>query len=151
MYTTAYGYAPEQAEAPFREVDEESSNSSMSGSLSSSGSQSTQTTHRARRRGIIDTDPNADILRLNVRVACCAIVLLQEDILVESTTSTDGSPLGEDSVTKLKEISATYFDTVGEIGSDLGTKQMHQTGLLLDKGCKNNHLRWVKHRELSVA
>lgn len=144
MYATAYGFTPDDnAESSFREVDEDSSNSSMSGSLSSAGSQSTQTTHRARRRGIIDTDPNADILRLNVRVACCAIVLLQEDILVESSSPMDGSPLGEDSAMKLKEIAQTYFDTVGEIGGDMAAKQMHQTGLLLDKGCRNNHLRLI--------
>lgn len=51
------------------------------------------------------------------------------------------SPLGEDSVKKMKEISDSYFATVGDIGGDIGAKEMHQTGLLLDKGCRNNHLR----------
>lgn len=142
MYSTAYGYTPpEKTESSYREFDEESSNSSMSGSLSSSGSQTTQTTNRARRRGIIDSDPNADILRLNIRVACCAIVLLQEDILLESSSSAIGSPLGEESVAKLKEISDVYFETVGDIDSDMGAKQMHKFTQLLDRGCKNNHLR----------
>lgn len=141
MYSTAYAFSHEPIDPPLREFEEESSNSSsMTGSACSSASQSTQTTTRARRRGIIDADPNADILRINIRVACCAIVLLQEDILVES--SLDDSPLGEDSVKKLKQIADTYFDAVGDIGVDIGAKEMHQTGLLLDKGCSNNHLRY---------
>lgn len=54
------------------------STSSMSGSVRSFASSTTQTTIRNRRRGIIEVDPNADILRLNIRIACCAIVLLEE-------------------------------------------------------------------------
>lgn len=54
------------------------STSSMSGSVRSFASSTTQTTLRNRRRGIIEVDPNADILRLNIRIACCAVVLLQE-------------------------------------------------------------------------
>lgn len=143
MYSTAYAFSHEPMDPPLHEFENESSNSSsMTGSACSSASQSTQTTNRARRRGIIDADPNADILRLNIRVACCAIVLLQEDILVESSLG-DDSPLGEDSVKKLKQISDTYFNIVGDIGVDIGAKEMHQTGLLLDRGCNNNHLRYV--------
>lgn len=51
---------------------------SMTNSVTSFGSGYTQTTARNRRRGVIEVDPNADILRLNIRVACCAIILLQE-------------------------------------------------------------------------
>lgn len=52
--------------------------SSMSGSVHSFASSATQTTMRSRRRGYIDAGPNADILRLNIRIACCTIVLLEE-------------------------------------------------------------------------
>lgn len=77
-YSQAYEYSHDPTNQSNRDFEEESSNSSMTSSVCSSASQSTQTTNRARRRGIIDADPNADILRLNIRVACCAIVLLQE-------------------------------------------------------------------------
>ena len=78
-YSTTYDYQHDQSS--FRDFEEDmgrSSSSSMTSSMCSSASHSTQTTNRARRRGIIDADPNADILRLNIRIACCAIVLLQE-------------------------------------------------------------------------
>lgn len=51
---------------------------SMTNSITSFASGYTQTTIRNRRRGIIEVDPNADILRINVRVATCAIILLEE-------------------------------------------------------------------------
>lgn len=61
-----------------KEVDTIKDSQSMTNSVTSFGSGYTQTTLRNRRRGVIEVDPNADILRLNIRVACCAIVLLQE-------------------------------------------------------------------------
>lgn len=53
---------------------------SMTNSMTSFATGYTQTTVRNRRRGIIEVDPNADILRLNVRIATCAVILLQEVI-----------------------------------------------------------------------
>ena len=50
----------------------------MSNSITSSASGYTQTTIRSRRRGVIEIDPNAEILRTNIRVASCAILLLQQ-------------------------------------------------------------------------
>lgn len=50
----------------------------MSNSITSFASGYTQTTIRNRRRGVIEIDPNAEILRTNIRVASCAILLLQE-------------------------------------------------------------------------
>lgn len=170
LYSNAtYGYTQEPTDPPLREFDFESTNSSMSSSVCSSASQSTQTTNRARRRGVIDTDPNADILRLNIRVAFCAIILLQEvgfnwllevvrfdlkwmflwqDILVESSTPTDESPLAEVSVKKLKQISDSYFETVGDIEMEIGATELDQMGQLLARACKNNHLRYVPRRFL---
>lgn len=54
-----------------------SNHSSMSSSMSSSASQSTA--NKIRKRGI-DADPNADISRFNLRVACLALVILHEVI-----------------------------------------------------------------------
>lgn len=51
---------------------------SMSNSITSFASGYTQTTVRNRRRGIIEVDPNAEILRTNIRVSSCAIILLEE-------------------------------------------------------------------------
>lgn len=69
---------PSQASVKTLEVDTMRESNSMTNSMTSFGSGYTQTTIRNRRRGIIEFDPNADILRLNIRVACCAIILLQE-------------------------------------------------------------------------
>lgn len=137
----------------------------MTNSVTSFGSGYTQTTIRNRRRGVIEVDPNADILRLNIRVACCAIVLLQEvshphrvrlesephvdsflslqDILVESSSNDEESPLSEDSLKKLKSISDTFFETIDDICVNSGAKDLNKIVSLLDKGCKKNHLRWV--------
>lgn len=51
---------------------------SLSNSITSFASGYTQTTVRNRRRGIIEVDPNAEILRTNIRVSSCAIILLEE-------------------------------------------------------------------------
>lgn len=116
-----------------------SSNSSMTSSMCSSMTQSTHNTSRARKRGIIDADPNADISSLNIRIASCAIVLLHDDILVESaaTATGDNLPLNEDSVRKMKEISDEYF--VQSI--EMGVNEILRAGDLLNKSCENHHLR----------
>lgn len=71
----------------------------MSNSITSLASGYTQTTIRNRRRGVIEIDPNAEILRTNIRVASCAILLLQEvsnetekPIVSISRTKTVGAP-----------------------------------------------------------
>lgn len=51
---------------------------SMSNSITSIASGYTQTTIRNRRKGIIEVDPNAEILRTNIRVASYTVILLQE-------------------------------------------------------------------------
>lgn len=69
---------PNQMSVKAMTVDTIKESQSMTNSVTSFGSGYTQTTIRNRRRGVIEVDPNADILRLNIRVACCAIILLQE-------------------------------------------------------------------------
>lgn len=69
---------PNQMSVKAMTVDTNKDSHSMTNSVTSFGSGYTQTTIRNRRRGVIEVDPNADILRLNIRVACCAIILLQE-------------------------------------------------------------------------
>lgn len=60
------------------DIDTIRETNSMSNSITSFASGYTQTTIRNRRRGVIEIDPNAEILRINIRVASCAILLLQE-------------------------------------------------------------------------
>lgn len=60
------------------DIDTIRETNSMSNSITSFASGYTQTTIRNRRRGVIEIDPNAEILRTNIRVASCAILLLQE-------------------------------------------------------------------------
>lgn len=117
-----------------------SSNSSMTSSMCSSMTQSTHNTSRARKRGIIDTDPNADISSLNIRIASCAIVLLHDDVLVESaTTCNNNLPLNEDSVRKMKRISDEYF----AYSTEIGVNEILRAGDLLNKSCDSHHLRYL--------
>lgn len=66
-----------QCNAPL-DTDTIRETNSMSNSITSFASGYTQTTIRNRRRGVIEIDPNAEILRTNIRVASCAILILQE-------------------------------------------------------------------------
>ncbi|XP_058467736.1 autophagy-related protein 2 homolog A [Malaya genurostris] len=119
----------------------ESSNSSMTSSLTSS-SMASRTTSASRRR-MIDPDADADISKFNVRVAAMAIVLLHEDILVESsrTNHMQESPLSEASVQKLQDKADQFFRSVGNLGLGLGANDILNAGLIMDSGCDCNHLR----------
>lgn len=64
-----------------------------------------------------------------------------QDILVESSSDDEESPLSEDSVKKLKSISEAFFKTIDDICVNSGAKDMNQIVSLLDKGCRKNHLR----------
>lgn len=124
---------------PSRLVDSTfSSNTSMTSSMTSSMTVSTQNTAHARKRGVIDADPNADISKLNIRVSSCLIVLLHEDVLVESL---DGCPLSDQSVLRLKELSDNYFATIETLGPSYGVNDLLNAGKLLDTACSSNHLR----------
>lgn len=118
-----------------------STNSSLSSSMCSTISQSTHNTNRARKRGFIDADINADISALNIRVASCAIVLLHDDVLVESANASYGCPLNEESVQKLKIMADEYFSHVASLIVGMGLNDLLKAGELLDKSCNNHHLR----------
>lgn len=115
-----------------------SSNTSMTSSMTSSMSVSTQNTGHARKRGVIDADPNADISKLTIRVSSCLIVLLHEDVLVESL---EGCPLSNQSVFRLKEIADKYFTTIATLGPSYGVNDLLNAGKLMDEACSSNHLR----------
>lgn len=66
-----------QSNAPL-DIDTIRETNSMSNSITSFASGYTQTTIRNRRRGVIEDDPNAEILRATIRVASCAIIVLEE-------------------------------------------------------------------------
>lgn len=115
-----------------------SSNTSMTSSMTSSMSVSTQNTGHARKRGVIDADPNADISKLNIRVSSCLIVLLHEDVLVESS---EGCPLSDQSVLNMKGIADKYFSTIARLGTSYGVSDLLNAGKLLNESCSRNHLR----------
>ncbi|XP_037027616.1 autophagy-related protein 2 homolog B [Bradysia coprophila] len=115
-----------------------SSNTSMTSSMTSSMTVSTQNTAHARKRGMIDADPNADISKLNIRVSSCLIVLLHEDILVESL---EGCPLSDQSVLRMREIADKYFATIATLGPSYGVNDLLNAGKLMDTACSSNHLR----------
>ncbi|XP_058813814.1 autophagy-related protein 2 homolog B [Topomyia yanbarensis] len=118
----------------------ESSNSSMTSSFTSS-SMASRTTSASRRR-VIDPDADADISKFNVRVAAIAVVLLHEDILVESSrTNSQESPLSEASVQKLQEQAEQFFRSVGNLGLGLGANDILNAGLIMDSSCDCSHLR----------
>lgn len=131
---------PSQMSVKSLEVDTIKESNSMSNSMTSFASGYTQTTIRNRRRGVIEVDPNADILRLNIRVACCAVVLLQEDVLVEGASDAD-CPLNEDSTIKLEQLANKFFETVDHVSVNSGAKDLNQTVELLNDGCRMNQLR----------
>lgn len=115
-----------------------SANTSMTSSMTSSMSVSTQNTAHARKRGIIDADPNADISKLIIRVSSCIIVLLHEEVLVESL---DGCPLSDQSVLRLKGIADKYFSTTGTLGVEFDVNDLLNAGKLMNESCSSNHLR----------
>lgn len=106
--------------------------------MCSSASQSTHAASRSRRRGIIDADPNADISHMNVRIACLAVVLLHEDILIESVLD---YPLASESVDRLRLMASTFFDTVATLHVGLGQNDMKTADRLMLRACAQSHLR----------
>lgn len=114
------------------------STSSMTSSMCSSASQSTHAASRSRRRGIIDADPNADVSHMNIRVACLAVILLHEDILVESVLD---YPLASESVDRLRLLASTFFDTIAPLHIGLGQDDMKKADKLMLQSCSQSHLR----------
>lgn len=113
----------------------------MTSSMGSSASQSTQNSQRIQRRRPIDFETNADISKFNLRIACCALVILHEDVLVECASPLAEAPLSEQSVRQLKLLSDHFFETTGAMGVGLGANEMAHAGKLLDAACRKNNLR----------
>ncbi|XP_050067859.1 autophagy-related protein 2 homolog A [Anopheles maculipalpis] len=120
-----------------------SSTSSMTSSFTSNSTASgTTATSAASRRRMIDPDANADISKFNVRVAAIALVLLHEDILLESSQlGAVESPLSEASVQQLQTKADRFFRSIGNLGLGLGANDVTNAGLVLDSGCDCSHLR----------
>lgn len=51
--------------------------------------------------------------------------------------------MNENSVKKLKLISETFFNTIGDISMISGGKDLNKIISLLDAGCKKNHIRLI--------
>lgn len=114
-----------------------SNSSSMISSIGSSASQNT-----SKRRRAIERDQNADISHFNIRVAGIYIILLHDDVLVQTTKiRPDESPLNESSVEKLRKKCEHFFNFVAENISSCSTSDLTKIGNLLNKACDNNHLR----------
>ncbi|XP_053671919.1 autophagy-related protein 2 homolog A [Anopheles nili] len=121
-----------------------SSTSSMTSSFTSNSTASRTTlTSAASRRRMIDPDANADISKFNVRVAAIAMVLLHEDILLESSSQMSDmeSPLSKTSVQQLQTKADRFFRSIGNLGFGLGANEVINAGLVLDNSCDSNHLR----------
>ncbi|XP_058129577.1 autophagy-related protein 2 homolog A [Anopheles ziemanni] len=123
-----------------------SSTSSMTSSFTSGSTASrTTATSAASRRRMIDPDANADISKFNVRVAAIALVLLHDDLLLESsansTTCSTESPLSEASVQQLQTKADRFFRSIGALGLGLGANDIVNAGLVLDGACDSSHLR----------
>jgi autophagy-related protein 2 len=113
-----------------------SSNSSMSSSIGSSASQGT-----SKRKRAIEKDINADISRFNIRLAGVYLILLHDDVLMESTAAV-GPPLSTTSVDKLNFRTERFFDFVVSEIMSCSTSDLGKIGSVLYNACDNsNHLR----------
>ena len=114
-----------------------SNSSSMTSSIASSASQNT-----ARRRRAIDKDQNAEISHFNIRIAGFYLLILHDDILVQTAkTHPDDPPLNESSVEKLRKKCEHFFNYVTESIALCSTSDLMKIGNLLKNACDNNHLR----------
>lgn len=126
--------------ATFRPVGSDSilsSNSSMSSSMQSSASQ--YTSHSQRHKRAIERDQNADISHYNVRVAGIYVLLLHDDVLLETTD--DDLPLNESTVEKLRYKSENFFSYACKFIGTCSSSDVMKIGAILNKACDNNHLR----------
>lgn len=63
-------------------------------------------------------------------------------MLVESSSNED-APLSEKSVERLREISEIFFKATADIGQFSGAKDWTGVSSLLERGCKENNIRYV--------
>lgn len=109
-----------QSNAPL-DIDTIRETNSMSNSITSLASGYTQTTIRNRRRGVIEIDPNAEILRTNIRVASCAILLLQEVCSIMHQIKPINQSIGDNRISKC------FIKTRRNKGKEKEKKNQQQT------------------------
>lgn len=114
-----------------------SSNSSMSSSIGSSASQGT-----SKRRHAIEKDQNAQISHFSIRMAGLYLILLHDDILVQSSkVKSYEPPLNKQSVKNLSEKSQDFFRLVTAYIATCNTSDLTKIGKLIQNNCDINHLR----------
>ncbi|CAH0551837.1 unnamed protein product [Brassicogethes aeneus] len=115
--------------------------SSMESSLTSSmASSMTENTHRTRKRmSNIDTDPRTEISHFQIRLVSMALVLVHEDVLIQSSGN---EVLVQSSVKQMQKISADFFEAACDvILSAYGAAHFQDAENVLDRACSVNHLR----------
>lgn len=114
-----------------------SSNSSMSSSIGSSASQGT-----SKRRHAIEKDQNAQISHFSIRMAGLYLILLHDDILVQSSkVKSYEPPLNKQSVKKLSDKSQDFFRLVTAYIATCNTSDLTKIGKIIQSNCDINHLR----------
>lgn len=56
-------------------------------------------------------------------------------------SASEDTPLSEDSIKKLKNLTDLYFDTTNEASINAASKEIGTMTALLENACKKNHLR----------
>lgn len=117
-----------------------SSNSSMNSSMTSGN-----TSHSSKsRRRVIDTDSNADISHFKLRIACVAVVLLHDDILVECLPNHRDPPISIASVSKLKQKAEHFFDALHSVtGVALGANDINKIAKVIENALEFHNLRLI--------
>ncbi|CAO1344881.1 unnamed protein product [Diamesa serratosioi] len=114
-----------------------SSHSSMSSSMGSSASQGT-----SKRKYAIEKDQNAEISHFSIRMAGLYMVLLHDDILMQSSkVITCEPPLNKQSVLKLSEKSENFFRLITAYIATCNTSDLTKIGKIIQSNCDINHLR----------
>jgi autophagy-related protein 2 len=114
-----------------------SETSTMDSSMSSSITSASTDMSRARKRmSRIDRDPTAEISRFEIHLTTLAVVLLHEDLLIES--SEKPGCLAPSSVTHMQNTVSNFFSNCSEILSSNDFKSLNAA---IDKACHLNHLR----------
>lgn len=119
-----------------------SSNSSMISSMMSSSCATSQSS-KSRRR-VIDMDANADISHFKLRIACVAVVLLHDDILIECSPNSRDAPVSYASVEKLKQKSDHFFDVVQAVtGVAIGANDINKIAKTIENVVEFHNLRLI--------
>lgn len=118
-------------------------NTSMDGSFTtnsvSSKSSITMTKHHKYRNNI-DVDPSAETSQFHVRVASFALVLLHEEILIESVDH----GLSKNSLNVMKSTAEEFFNKLGALVNNVyGNKDFERISQMFSEVCQLSHLRYL--------